>query len=166
MLTKQGFAPILITLIVGILLIGSFAFYKITQKQIDLPQNTPDKAELFLETTLKELRLNSQIIATTKDVNFQNPVDGMRSISKKLSGYSISPAIAKSFEYFTSRTFVRDSYNTGDATFHSSEAYRNDSIICIDYYKTIAPNNDYTQCDDTTASKCTTTSETFCANLN
>jgi len=134
-----------------------------TQTSIS-PLNSSDVAKSFLESFKKDLSLNSLITPSTREISVS--VSGGKTIKRQMSGYSISPSSTKAGSYFSGKAFKTDLYNTGDATFHSSQGYKNDSLICVTDYKTIAPNNDYAMCDDTPNSKCSSFSETFCANIN
>lgn len=83
-------------------------------------------AKSFLIQMQKDLGITYEIITASKSVNF---FEGR----KTLSGFSMSSVGLKlpSDTYFNSKGMNQDMYNSGDATFKSSTAFKGDKLICI-----------------------------------
>jgi hypothetical protein len=91
-------------------------------------------AKLFLDGLQKNLGINYEIKNSSKVVNFWI---NNNNVQKNLNGFSMffvpdQVQSTKLNNYFKS-IMVIDPYNTGDATFHSTTAYKNNSVICIEY---------------------------------
>lgn len=141
---------LLLVALIVVILIGIFI---LTKQSVSISKS-------FLNDLKISYAVNQPINAITKSVNFS-------SSKKEMAGFSIFvPPTLNTSNYFSSRGFKLDMDNSGDATFSGSSAVKNSQMICITQYRTQAPNNDYSKCDDKPNSICTQTAELFCADLS
>lgn len=116
-----------------------------------------DAAKDFLQGMIGELGITAQVSPATKKIALGYAT------GNDMAGYSVFiPRDANLKSYFAG--FDNDWKNSADATFNSSLGYINENLVCVDYLRTIAPNNDVSKCDDG-GTTCTVTREVFCANL-
>lgn len=119
-------------------------------------KTTTDKAKLFIENLQKNLNISYPITEYTKAIYFPGE------IKKNLNGFVFYPLYeTKLDQYFRSKMQV-DGYNSGDGTFVGSMAYKNESVICVDYKKI---SGDESCLSLATAPQCSKYREVFCGEI-
>lgn len=120
-------------------------------------------AKTFLENLMKDLKItNSSLVAATKKVYFGTSYGVINRTLDGVTLPNVSGATSLN-QYFFSKGFKEDAYNSGDATFNGSTGYLSNNLVCVAQYHTKAPNNDYSKCGP--AGVCTSTTDVFCTGV-
>ena len=131
------------------------------------PFSTETKSKLFIEQIQKDLNIEYSIGSVSKNISFPSAStgDGM-TIQKTLKGFSYFPETTLGLDQYLRSKMQVDPYNSGDATFKGSMAYKNNSTICVVYSKTVFAQGNNNECSlPSPAPQCGHVNEVFCADI-